>query len=127
MDITERKWGEEQLRRQKAHFEKLFELAPEAIVLRDSKNRILRANREFTNLFGFTVEEAVGRNISELIVPEALRDESESLRMALNCGERVDTELIRRRKDGSHLVVSFGQPLCVLTEARRRSTESTVT
>jgi len=114
MDITKRKWGEEQMRRQKAHFEKLFELAPEAIVLRDSENRILRANREFTNLFGFTVEEAMGRNISELIVPEASRDESESLRMALNCGERVDAELTRRRKDGSDLVVSFvAAPVCV--------------
>ena len=33
---------EEELRKQKAHFEKLFELAPEAIVLRDIDNRVLR-------------------------------------------------------------------------------------
>ena len=54
MDVTERKRGEEELRRQKSHFERLFELAPEAIVLRDVENRILRANREFTELFGYT-------------------------------------------------------------------------
>ena len=45
---------EEALRKQKAHFEKLFELAPEAIVLRDIENRVLRANREFTKLFGYS-------------------------------------------------------------------------
>lgn len=114
MDITERKRGEEELRKQKAHFEKLFELAPEAIVLRDIDNRVLRANREFTELFGFTVEEALGRNISELIVPDASSEESETLRRALKCGERVNAELVRRRKDGSRLVVSFvAAPVCV--------------
>ncbi len=99
--------SEEQLRKQKAHFEQLFELAPEAIVLRDSENRILRANREFTELFGFTLEESIGRNISELIVPPGNWQESERLREALNRGERVNTELVRRRKDGTLLDVSF--------------------
>jgi PAS domain S-box-containing protein len=107
MDITERKRGEEELRRQKAHFERLFELAPEAIVLRDLENRILRANREFTKLFGYTVEEVLGRNINDLILPEGSLEESEALRLALKSGERVDAELIRKRKDGSDLVVSF--------------------
>ncbi len=103
----EQRQSEDQLRKQKAHFEKLFELAPEAIVLRDVDNRVLRANREFTNLFGFTVEEALGRNISELIVPDGAWDESELLRAALGRGERVNAELIRKRKDGKRLVVSF--------------------
>ena len=105
---------DEELRKQKAHFEKLFELAPEAIVLRDIENRVLRANKEFTNLFGFTLDEAVGRNISELIVPDGLWEESERLRETLKRGERVDAEIIRKRKDGSRIVVSFvAAPVCV--------------
>jgi PAS domain S-box-containing protein len=107
MDITQRKRAEEELRKQKAHFEKLFELAPEAIVLRDIDNRILRVNREFTNLYGFTPEEARGRNISDLIVPEGHWEASEELREALKRGERVNAELTRKRKDGSRLFVSF--------------------
>jgi PAS domain S-box-containing protein len=98
---------EEELRKQKAHFERLFELAPEAIVLRDLENKVLRANREFTELFGYTVEEALGRNINDLILPAGSLEESEALRVALQSGERVDAELIRKRKDGSHLDVSF--------------------
>jgi PAS domain S-box-containing protein len=107
MDITQRKRAEEELRKQKAHFEKLFELAPEAIVLRDFENRILRVNREFTNLYGFTPEEALGRNISDLIVPEGHLEESEKIRAALERGERVDAELSRKKKDGTPLIVSF--------------------
>jgi len=107
MDITPRKQVEEELRKQKARFEKLFELAPEAIVLRDFENRILRVNREFTNLYGFTPEEALGRNITDLIVPESYWEESEKIRGALQRGERVDAELTRKRKDGSRLIVSF--------------------
>lgn len=97
----------EELRKQQAHFEKLFQLAPEAIVLRDIENRVLRTNREFTKLFGFTLEEAVGRNISDLIVPEGHWEESERLREALKRGERVEAELVRKRKDNKKLVVSI--------------------
>jgi PAS domain S-box-containing protein len=105
---------EEELRRQKAHFERLFELAPEAIVLQDPENRVLRANREFTKLFGYTVDEALGRNINDLIVPDGSLKESEALRYALKCGERVNAEVVRKRKDGSHLDVSFvAAPVCV--------------
>lgn len=103
----EQRQSAEQLRKQKAHFEQLFELAPEAIVLRDSENRVLRTNREFTKLFGFSPEESVGKNISELIVPEERWRESERLRDALNRGERVNAELVRQRKDGTLLDVSF--------------------
>jgi PAS domain S-box-containing protein len=107
MDITQRKRTEEELRKQKAHFEKLFELAPEAIVLRDIDNRVLRVNREFTNLYGFTPEEALGRSIRDLIVPEDQWKASEKLREDLQRGERVNAELTHKRKDGSRLTVSF--------------------
>jgi formate hydrogenlyase transcriptional activator len=102
----EQRRGEEDLRTQKAHFEKLFELAPEAIVLRDIENRVLRVNEEFTKLFGYTVDEALGRNISSLIVPDDRGEECEKFRQALRRGERVNAETIRRRQDGKLLTVS---------------------
>jgi PAS domain S-box-containing protein len=103
----ERKGVEKELRNQTMHFEKLLDLAPEAIVLRDLENRILRTNRKFTELFGFSLEESVGRNISDLIVPDELWEESEAFRNALKQGGRVDAEIIRQRKDGTRLHVSF--------------------
>jgi len=55
---------------QKAHLDELFDLAPEAIVLttlRDPAN--VRINREFTRMFGYTADEAVGRRLRDLIAP----------------------------------------------------------
>ena len=103
----EQRRSEENLRKQKAHFEKLFELAPEAIVLRDIENRVLRVNEEFTRLFGYTADEVLGRNIRSLIVPDDRVEECEALRESLKRGERVNAEIIRRRKDGKRLTVSF--------------------
>lgn len=103
----EQRRSEEELLKQKAHFEKLFELAPEAIVLRDLENRILRVNQEFTRMFGYSAEEVLGRNVKALLVPDEARQQCDELREALNRGERVNAEVIRRRKDGTRLNVSF--------------------
>ncbi|QOY91707.1 sigma 54-interacting transcriptional regulator [Paludibaculum fermentans] len=113
----EQRQAETELRKQKAHLEQLFELAPEAIVLRDIENRILSVNREFSTLFGYTQDEAVGRSIIDLIVPEDRRMESERMRAGLKRGERINAELIRRRKDGTLLDVSLvAAPVSVGTE-----------
>jgi PAS domain S-box-containing protein len=103
----EQQSGAEDLRKQKAHFEKLFELAPEAIVLRDLEDRVLRVNQEFTKMFGFSAEEALGRNVKSLIVPTDVQQQCDEVREALKRGERVSAELIRRRKDGTKLNVSL--------------------
>src|SRR3984885_6115567 len=104
---AEQERTKDELRKQTAHFEKLFELAPEPIVLRDATNRVLRVNKEFTKLFGFTPEEALGRNIRDLIAPENQWDDCECLREATARGERVEAEVVRKRKDGSSLTVSL--------------------
>jgi formate hydrogenlyase transcriptional activator len=98
---------EDDLQKQKVHFEKLFELAPEAIVLRDIENRVLKVNQEFTTLFGYTPEEVLGRNINGLIVPEEMCGEPDDFQEALERGGRVNAEILWRRKDGKRLAVSF--------------------
>ena len=83
--------------------DELFEQSPLAVVLTDIEDRINRVNREFTRVFGYSSEEANGRQLSELIVPEELLNEyQEHLKIAVS-GGRVDVETIRRRKEGSRL------------------------
>ncbi len=92
---------------EKAYFEQLFESSPEAVVVLDHEDRVIRANGEFTATFGYQPEEVVGRRINDLIVPDDLRDEGSSLTNAVLCGDRVNVETVRRRKDGTPVDVSI--------------------
>jgi PAS domain S-box-containing protein len=96
----------EELRRQKEQLDELFELSPDAVILTDDDFRVLRVNKEFTRMFGYTAEEVAGQWLPELIVPEELRAESQKNRDRLISGNRVELETIRQRKDGVRFDVS---------------------
>jgi two-component system cell cycle sensor histidine kinase/response regulator CckA len=111
-DITERKKSEEALSVEKAYFEQLFESAPEAIVIADNDGRFLRVNSEFTRMFGYTREEAIGQLVDELIAPEELFEQALSLTRDVTSGNLVSVETIRLRKDRSPVHVSvLGTPI----------------
>lgn len=99
--------AEEELKREKAYFEQLFEGAPEAIVIGDIKGRILHVNAEFTRLFGHTQEEAAGRLIDELIVPEDIQNEAVFITNRAAKGQRIALETVRQNKDGRTFNVSL--------------------
>jgi PAS domain S-box-containing protein len=103
----ERARAQQELRKQTAYLDELFDLAPEAIVLRDVNNKVLRVNQEFTRIFGYTAEEAVGHPSGDLITPKELRPQTRRYGDLLARGERVEAETVRRRKDGSPVHVSF--------------------
>ena len=111
-DITERKKSEEELRIQKTYFERLFNSAPEAIVLHDNNDLVVDVNREFTRLFGYTREEAIGKPINELVAPEDLQDEAARLSQEVINGQIVETDSKRKRKDGTIIDISIlGAPI----------------
>jgi len=113
-DITERKRAEvdllrsgEKLRTQKAQLDELFEQAPEGIVLLDVQLRVLRINPEFTRIFGYQPDEAMGRPIRDLIAPEEPRSEAEEYTHRIVHGKPLNAETVRRRKDGQRIHVSL--------------------
>ena len=104
-DITDKKQAEEALEAQRAHLKSLFDHSGEAIVLLDTGNRIIDANSGFVNLFGFSLEEARGKVIEDLICPERFyHTESKELDERSLMGIR-GMEIIRRRKDGEEIHV----------------------
>src|SRR5882757_6017768 len=96
----------EELQSRKEQLDGLFELSPDAVILTDNDFHVLRVNKEFTRIFGYTAEEVVGQWLPDLIVPEELRAEALKNRDRLSSGNKVELETIRQRKDGVRLDVS---------------------
>ncbi len=106
LENAERREAEHELQKQKEHLSGLFELAPEAIILADENFYVLRVNKEFTRMFGYSAEEARGRWLPDLIVPEELRADALQNRVRVDSGEKLYLEALRQRKDGSRFDVS---------------------
>jgi PAS domain S-box-containing protein len=97
-----------ELEEQRAHLSELFARVPEAIVMVERDSRVVRVNPEFTKIFGYTAQEAVGQRLADLIVPDDLQEEVEdfSHRMA-HVGEAFAAETVRRHKNGTRVPVSL--------------------
>jgi len=107
-EIAERRHTEAELRERTAQLDELFNQAPEAIVLLTTHDEVLRVNREFTHVFGYTAAEAVGQSINDLVVPDDLTSEGrEFTTRTTERGERIEAETIRRTKDGQRVYVSL--------------------
>jgi PAS domain S-box-containing protein len=112
-DITERKRSEAELLRQTALLDELFVGGPDAVALSSLEKRVVRVNREFGALFGYSEEEMVGASLADLIVPDDELERSlEARARAHSSVGRVAFEGARRRKDGTLIQVSIkGGPI----------------
>jgi two-component system cell cycle sensor histidine kinase/response regulator CckA len=85
--------------------EQVLDNAQVAIVITDNYHTIEYVNSEFKRIFGYTPQEAVGKHIYDLILPEEFRIELEQLTERLEKWERSEFEAIRRTKDGQRIHV----------------------
>jgi PAS domain S-box-containing protein len=98
---------EKKLQIERAYVDQLFESAQEAIVLADKQGHVIRANSEFTRLFGYTKEEIVGQHIDQLVAPLDSQDHALFITQRTIRGEKLRLESVRRRKDGRLINVSI--------------------
>ena len=77
-DITQRRQIEEKLRESEERFRRIFEDGPLAIIISDPNYRILKANKTFCEMLGYSEEELAGHSIEEFTYPED-REKSVSL------------------------------------------------
>ncbi len=113
-DITDKKQAELRIEREKAFFDHLIEMAPEGIAITDKTGIILKSNAEFCRMFGYSQEEALGKQIDDLIAPPEREAEARNLTASLMNGGTVSLESQRRKKDGSLLDVwVIGAPIIV--------------
>jgi PAS domain S-box-containing protein len=113
-DISKQKEYENQIKREKAFLEDLYNSTPVAIAITDQSGIVSMVNREFTNLFGFQMEEAKNRNINELIVPDELMEEAVSIDALTADRQREVRQTRRKDKSGKKIHVSLASNAIVI-------------
>ena len=106
-DITERKKAEEALLKSQQEFASLFHSSPEALVYLDEKGNIIDINPNFTELFGYNLNEVKGRNLDNGMIhpPEKMEEGKWMTEKALK--GKFYYETIRKKKDGTLFPVSI--------------------
>lgn len=100
LEIAERQRGEEKLAEQAS----LLDLAHDAILVRDMDDRILFWNHGAERLYGWTAQEATGKNAIELLLQSNVSDVGEAQQALLKKGTWIGA-LRQRAKDGREIVV----------------------
>lgn len=111
-DITARKEAEESGRKAETLFSQLFQNAPMAIVMLNDRGTVVKINKGFEEMFGFTLDELSGRELNQFIVPEGLESEGNDLNTLITSYRVIRIETNRIRKDGKQLsVIIYGVPV----------------
>lgn len=93
--------SKQDLVREKIFLEKLFEEIPDAVVLENPYSSVIqRINAGFTRIFGFTADEAAGKTLNDLVVPEERQKEGREYDAKGAMGEKLFAETVRQKKDG---------------------------
>jgi PAS domain S-box-containing protein len=104
-----------ELQEQRRYFEAIVEISPTAIVVTDLESRVRSWNPAAEQLFGYSAEEAIGKNLDDLVASrEDLHEEGVRYTRAAQRGERVRAFARRTRKDGSLVDVELiSEPIVV--------------
>ncbi|MFA5819579.1 MAG: PAS domain S-box protein, partial [Bacteroidales bacterium] len=107
MDFKESQGSVLDEKREKAFFEHLYNSIPAAIAITSTSDIISMINREFTNLFGFTSEEAVNNNINDLVVPDDLKEEAIRINSLASMNNKEVKQTLRKDKFSNKIHVSL--------------------
>jgi PAS domain S-box-containing protein len=112
LDVSEQKRAEETLRRVERQARSIVDSALDAVVVMDSDGIITDWNKQAEEIFGWTRAEALGRRMSETIIPAQYRPSHEKgLRHFLKTGEgpvlnrRIEITALRR--DGTEFPIEL--------------------
>lgn len=120
LDLTEHKQAEDKIREQAA----LLDITTDAILVRDLDNKIQYWNKGAEHVYGWTVDEALFQDVSQLLYkPDLLKQFDAAQRSLIECGI-WQGELHQVNKQGKEIIVASrwtlvrdiqGQPKSILT------------
>jgi PAS domain S-box-containing protein len=69
-DITERKDAEQKLKESEGQLQTIFDEAPDALIVINEEGNILRWNPQAEKIFGWKMQEVLGKPMKDFIIPE---------------------------------------------------------
>lgn len=104
-DVTELKRAERELNEANEKLESFFNNTGDSIALFDLEGKVLRVNKAFETIYGWSAEEVVGMKLP--MVPAYLMDDAHRILKEVSAGNKIIGHDTRRlRKDGSEFEAS---------------------
>jgi two-component system, cell cycle sensor histidine kinase and response regulator CckA len=117
LDITERKRAEQKIREQAA----LLDITTDAILVRDLNHNIQFWNKGAERLYGWTEEQALGKNANELLYKRKKLLPIKEIQKALAEGGHWQGELHQVTQEGKEIIVASRWTLVLNDEGQAKS------
>ena len=73
-DITDRKLADQKLKESEGQLQTIFNEAPDALIVINDQGDIIRWNPQAEKIFGWSIQEVLGKKMRDLIVPEQYKE-----------------------------------------------------
>lgn len=98
--ITERKQAQEALQESEEKYRSVMEATPDPIVVYDMNGNVTYMNPAFTRVFGYTLEDSIGKKMDHFVPKEHWKETMEGIGTILQGEVLPRTETQRKSKDG---------------------------
>ena len=98
---------DELLNGENVFLENIIESIPEAVAFLDINKKIIKINKEFTLLFGYTSNEALNKYITDLIVSDDLKQKPLRIDLLTSQKGKEILETVRSNKNGNRINVTL--------------------
>ncbi len=105
--INEREEWARTLDIERAYLRQLFDNSQIAMLRGSTGAIVQQINPQFTRVFGYTPEEAIGLNVDDLIAPKGKEEEMRGTTRCVERGDKVSLNTMRRHKDGTLIPVEL--------------------
>jgi PAS domain S-box-containing protein len=107
LEISIRKQTEEALRESENKYRTVLEANPDSVIVYDMEGRVTYLNPTFTKIFGWTLEECLGKKMDEFIPKEHRSETHVMIENVLVAGTPPDSKTYRYTKSGNIIPVSI--------------------
>ena len=117
-DITERKKREKELEESRERYQKLFETAPEGMMIEDETGKILEVNEAMTEMTGYLKQELEGSHVCDKLTTYEYKEEVQKNIDRILSGEDLDHEVKDINSEGEIFFTRLKETKITLPEGK---------